>query len=375
MKMPNDAPVKKVAVIDVTDLYHPHQDEGDNFDIIAPYALPEIDLRAVILDCTQPFRQPVALDAGEGLFPDDRGPRDPGFIPVLQLNYIFNRNVPCAVGPFSPMKSPADPMVNVPGFQQQGIELILRTLRESKELVHIMTFSSVRSVAAAYNRDPQLFKDKLALISMSAGASGSDFLEWNVALDRHAVVCLLRSDLPIAIFPDASAHNQDPQQRPMGNAFSYDPHNTYWSIPNLHFIKGMHPRLRRYLDFAFGRVTRMDFLRAMDEDFPENFNEARYNEIYRIWETALWIIRSGRRLVRRADGNCRIIPPSEMIASDVELPNELRPCEVTVRDDGIYSFKETSTPGNRWVYYRGDPKENEAALREALPALYQSFRP
>ena len=347
-------PARKVPVIDVTDLYHPHQDEGDNFDILAAFALPEIDLRAVILDCTEPFRQPIAHNPGEGLWPDARGPRDPGFIPVWQLNYIFNRNVPCAVGPFTRMKSPSDPMDDVPGFQQQGIELILRTLKESEEPVHIMTFSSVRAVAAAYNRAPQLFKEKVALISMSAGASGSNFLEWNVALDRLAVVRLLRSDLPIAIFPDASAENQLPDQDPMGNAFSYDSHNTFWKLLNLHFFKGMEPRLRRYLHFAFGRVDRMDFLRAMDEDFPEDFNAERYNTKYNIWETALWIMRTGRRLVRRADGTHRIIPPAEMLPSDVELPNELRPCEVTVRDNGIYAFKETSQTTNRWVYYRGD---------------------
>ena len=40
---------KRVPVIDITDLYHPYQDPGDNFDLIAAYALPEIDLRAVIL--------------------------------------------------------------------------------------------------------------------------------------------------------------------------------------------------------------------------------------------------------------------------------------------------------------------------------------
>ena len=78
----------RIPVIDVTDLYPPHQDVGDNFDLITAYALPELDLRAVVLDCTEPFRQPVAKDPGPGLFPDPNGPREPGFIPVLQLNYI-----------------------------------------------------------------------------------------------------------------------------------------------------------------------------------------------------------------------------------------------------------------------------------------------
>ncbi len=364
----------RLPVIDVTDLYHPHQDEGDNFDILAAYALPEIDLRAVVLDCTEPFRQPVALDPGPGLWPDPRGPRDPGFIPILQLNYIFNRNVPCGVGPFTRMTSPADRMEGVPGFQQQGIELILRTLEASAEPVQINIFSSARAVAAAYNRAPDLCRKKIRLISLCAGASGSDFLEWNVALDRHAIVCLLRSDLPIAIFSDASGENQDPQN-PMGNAFSYDPHNTYWRMPDLQFIRGMEPRLRRYLDYAFGRCQRIDFLRCMDEDLPAELTEARYRDVYRIWETAVWIHASGRKLVRRSDGTHRILPPAEVDGSDVELPNRLLPCKVDVRDDGIYRVAETPVTDNRWFYDRGDPWENERALRDAMPALYQSFRP
>ena len=111
---------KRVPLIDVTDLYHPHQDVGDNFDILAAYALPELDLRAVILDCTEPFRQPVAKDPGPGLFPDARGPREPGFIPVWQLNSIFGRNIPCATIPFNRMKAVDDKMLDAPPFPQQG---------------------------------------------------------------------------------------------------------------------------------------------------------------------------------------------------------------------------------------------------------------
>ena len=55
-------------------------------------------------------------------------------------------------------------------------------------------------------------------------------------------------------------------------------------------------------------------------------------------------------------------------------PEQLRPCEIRVRDDSIYEFRETTQPTNFSVYYRGDPRENEAALREALPALYLSFQ-
>lgn len=85
-------------MIDVTDLYLPASDWGDNFDLVTAYGLPEIDLKAVILDITQTERKAWT--------------RDPGFIEVEQLNYIFDRNVPFAVGPFEKMRSLDDKMLD-----------------------------------------------------------------------------------------------------------------------------------------------------------------------------------------------------------------------------------------------------------------------
>jgi hypothetical protein len=365
-----------IPLIDVTDLYHPPQDVGDNFDILAAYALPELDLRAVILDCTEPFRQPVAKNPGAGLAEDRRGPREPGFIPVLQLNSIFGRNVPCATIPFTGMKSVDDKMLDAPPFQQQGIELILRTLREAAEPVHIASFGSARAIAVAYNREPELFRKKLARLHLCAGGSSPaapGYIEWNVALDPLAIVCLLRSKLPIALYPDAANNAKDKGYNVFSPAFSYDEHNTYWKLPDLRFISQMHAPLRRYLEYAFNRSSRVDFLRAMEVDDPP-LDEKLLSKEHYVWETAVWICVSGRRLVKRADGTHRIVPASEVQPTDRVLPNELRPCEVTVRDDGIYEFRETQRPTNFSVYYRGDPRENEAALREALPALYTSFK-
>jgi hypothetical protein len=95
---------------------------------------------------------------------------------------------------------------------------------------------------------------------------------------------------------------------------------------------------------------------------------------HHVWETGVWICISGRCLVHRQDGTYRIVAAEDVTPNDTRLPNELRPCAVTVRDDGVYEFRETSAPSNFSVYYRGDPRENEAALREALPALYRSFQ-
>ncbi len=352
----------KTPVIDVTDLYHPHQDCGDNMDIVTAYALREVDLKAVILDCTGQFRKPVC-DHPNPQLRDNRGPREPGFIPMIQLNYLFNRGVPFAVGPFGSMKSPDDRMLDAPGFQQQGVELILKTLKESPEKIELLVFGSARAVAVAYNRDPDLFKAKLKMLHLCAGASSPDFQEWNVALEPHAIVCLLRSSLPIAIYPCATKDGP----------LAYGPNNGYWKLPDLRFIEKMNPRLRSYLAYAFERSSRIDFLRALDEDPAANLLESMYRKPHHVWETCVWIRVANCRLVRRVDGTHRIVPAANVVATDTVLPNELRACRVKVNENGRFSFEFTTATSNFLIYDRGDAMANEKALREALPALYQSF--
>ncbi|HOX59240.1 MAG TPA: hypothetical protein P5205_18650 [Candidatus Paceibacterota bacterium] len=364
--LPFDLParsMKPVSVINVTDLYHPPQDPGDNLDLIAAYALPEIELKAVILDVSEAFRRPVARHPGLG---EDRdGPREGGFIPVIQLNSIFGRNVPCAVGPYRMMKSPQDKMLDTPAFQQAGIRLLLKTLSENPEPVTIVSFGSARPIAAAFNRDPALFRRKVSRIHLSAGASEPGYLEWNVLLDTNAMVCLLRSTLPIALYPCATKEGP----------FAYGPNNSYWQLPDLRFVERMAPPLRRYLAYAIGRSTRVDFLGALEEDPPAAVMRETLERRHNVWETAIWLNVSGRSLVRRSDGSARILRRQDLQPTDAVLPNAILPCRVEVREDGQFTIQRTPKPTNRWVYERGDPRENERALREALPAWYETINP
>ena len=200
-----EEPAKKIPLINTTDLYFPGQDIGDNFDIIAAYALEEIDLRAVIFDVTQDYR----LENGVG--------RDMGIIPVTQLNYIFDRTVPAAPSPFTRMRSTTG--------------------------------------------DPDLLRKKVNLLHLSIGASAPVDVEWNVALNPHAFVTVLRSGLPIALYPCGAGNLNGGIA-----AFSYDSNNGYWQLANLNFISQMDSPIRRYLEFAFSRSKRADFLRAMETD-------------------------------------------------------------------------------------------------------------
>jgi pyrimidine-specific ribonucleoside hydrolase len=363
----------KIPVVVITDLYHPAQDVGDNFDLITAYALPQIDLKAVILDCTAPFREPLAKDIGEGLYPDPNGPREPGFIPVMQLNYIFDRNIPVAVGPFNPMQKTNDKMLALPEFQQNGIALLIQTLEDSPQPIHIVSFGSARVLAVAYNRESDLFRQKVERIHISAGASAPDFLEWNVALDQIAIKTLLCSDLPIALYPCAAGTANAMGYGNYHHSFSYDEHNTFFKLPDLKFINKMDKKLQRYLAYAFNESERNDFLRAMENDSILTNPLPDYAYEHYVWETSIWLNVARLDIVCDKTGRYKVVPKHMNDHADDLIINELIPCTIQLVKNG-YTFSKTNQPTNFSIFNRVDPKRYEKAMQHILPDMYCSFQ-
>ena len=364
---------KKIPVVVITDLYHPYQDPGDNLDLINAFALPEVELRAVILDITDAFRKKVGDHPT--LWKDPRGPREAGIIPLEQLNYIFNRQVPYAVGPMSLMLSETDKMPNLPAFEEKGIKLLLQVLRESNEPIEVLSFGSARLLAVAYNREPALIKEKISKIHLSAGTAtdnhkmgtdqGANAIpggEWNVALDVFAFTRLLRSDLPIELYPCAG----------VDGGFVKDPNDTYWRLPDVSFISGMHPKLQRYIDYAFAQELNYDFLKIFDNTEAPALRFDKYPQPFHFWETAIWMNVTKREIVYSAKGQYELLPPSAIKSGDKIVPYQMRPCKLEVRDDGRFKFTYTQTSNIR-IYYREDPELNEKALQQAAPALWRSY--
>ena len=352
-------------VILISDLYYPGQDVGDNFDVVTPFALDRINLQGIIFDITQRFRREADVRAAA---------REPGFIPVTQLNFAFGRNVPCACSPFTPMRSPDDRMEDLPNFQQTGFELFFRLLRESKRPVEVISTGSCRLLAAAYNRNPELMRRKIAAIHLSAGASSDTFREWNIDLDTMAAYRLLTSDLRINLYPCATADGP----------FDKGENNTFWSLDKLDFVLEMEPMLRNYIVFAFLHKNRTDYLSYLENPLPPE-DEAAFRD-YRIdrwfgsggchyiWETSLWQQAAGLALVQQAGGAWQLIPREQAAPNDRIFDEGLRPVTVTATPDGLFCFTPTNGPGNFNIYYRSSPELHQQALREALPALYKSYR-
>ena len=369
---------QKTPVIVITDLYHPYQDPGDNMDLIMGFGLPDVDLKAVLLDITDAFRKDTADHPT--LWKDPRGPREAGIIPVEQLNYIFNKKVPYAVGPLSMMKSEEDKMESLSGYEQDAIELLMNVLENSNEPIEVLSFGSARILAVAYNRNPGLMKKKINKIHLSAGTAsknhelGSDIGanmipggEWNVALDVFAFTRILKSDLPVAIYPCAGKDG----------GFIKDPNDTYWRLPDMGFTQKMNPQLRRYLDFAFNQKLQHDFLRAMDTEYPVDIDVDRYPKPFHVWESAIWLKATQREIICTPEGKYRTIKKNKVQKSDRVISNELRACNLDeIRDDGRFQFSYCKkSSNNKEIYYRQNMDENEKALQQVIPELYISISP
>lgn len=216
-----------IPVIYSTDLMHPHVDPDDHFDLACLYALPEADVRAIILD--------------QG---SDQAQR-PGFKPVWQMNYLTGRHVPAAIGLRDKLKTPDDHALDQPAEYQNGVNLILQTLQDARERVAIQFVGSARDVVAAYNREPELFRQKVRSIHGFIGeGSVPAHREWNVNLDPQAFVGLMRADLPFYWIPCFD-----------GGAWANQGHASFWRITHGQVLAKTAPPLQRYFLYMLRHAT------------------------------------------------------------------------------------------------------------------------
>ena len=122
----------------------------------------------------------------------------------------------------------------------------------------------------------------------------ADFMEWNVILDPHAIVRLLRSDLPIAIYPAA------PKKRLLSPTVRT---TVIGSCRNLQFIKEMSPPLRAYLAYAMSNANRSTSCERAKGSRPRPCSRRSPGKPHNVWENAVWLHITGRKMVRRRDGH------------------------------------------------------------------------
>ena len=341
----------RIPLVHVTDLYHPPQDPDDHLDLATILALPEYDLRGVVLDVTRKFL--VAKPAGWDIA------RDPGYAPVAQIAHLTGRAIPVAMGPIDPLTGPGDTARERSRSEQGGIELLLEVLANSAEPVTISAVGSARVLAAAFNREPELMRAKTHRVLLNIGATGGVKREWNVALDPVAYVALWRSGLPIDWFPCATDRS------------AFDPaagRGTYWKCKHADLFAEIPEGLRAWIGYAFSGSSRGDIVGALAESGRGAEWEAVLAGERNMWATISLAMGAGRVLAR-TDAGWRFVPAGTVDATE-GWPCRLDPIAATIDDDANVTWSETVSSGFR-LFGREPGAAFGGAMTEALNALWR----
>jgi len=343
-------PKARIPLVHITDLYHPPQDPDDHIDLATIVALPEYDLRGVILDITEKFL--VAAPAGFDIR------RDPGFIPVVQMAYLLGETIPVAAGPTSPLTTPHDDVSNRDRREQAGVKLLLEILEQSTEQVVVTSVGSARVLTAAFNRHPELMRSKIRAVLLNAGSTAGSKREWNVGLDPEAYIGLWRSGLPIHWFPcgtERSAFNPDHER------------GTYWKTTHAALFRHLTPPLKAWFYYALSRDPRGDIIHALsDEPSATTWNQI-LNQERNLWATASLVMGAGRLLARTVDG-WRFLPATSSSASEV-WQWRLDPVSASIDDRAEVQWELAADQGNALLFGRERRAGFGEAMAEALGTL------
>jgi hypothetical protein len=297
-----------VPVIYTTDLFHPHGDMDDQVDLAVLYALRDIDVRLIVLDNHEAQAE------------------RPGNIPVRQMNHIAKRELKPVVGLSHKLKSPEDTALDQDSAGQQGVESILDVLQNSPTKVTIVTVGSLRDVAAAYNRAPELFREKIGKVMIFAGeASRQAFRETNVKLDQNAFARMMMSGLPIYWMPCFD-----------GGRWTNDGNSTYWLTRYGDILSQVSDPLVNYLIYSAKRSGEepIAFLgREVDKQFLSRFQKLKRN----LWGAAAFLAINDRVIVQEGR-SFRIM--SVQKAPEEQVLFAFEPVHVLVSEEGVVSYTE-----------------------------------
>jgi hypothetical protein len=331
-----------VPVIYCTDLFHPHEDPDDHFDLATVFAMPELDIKGIVLD--QGARQL----------------RTPGRIPVSQMNQITGRKVPAEIGLAEPLKQPNDKGLDQPAQFQKAVELILTVVRASPKPVRIAAVGSLRDVVAAFNREPGLFRTNVAMILAFIGeASDPAHREYNVGLDPQAFIGLMRSGLPVYWVPCFD-----------GGVWQNRGHASFWKAKHQVLLQNAAPELIQYFIYALEK-EKADPLPFLSTPVDPARQARLFAGTRNLWCTAIFGVMSGRDFI--CDGtNSRSVPPQAGRAPTLAPRNDLfgfAEVEVSVSDTAVVRYGPSAESKKVMRFEVRDPAHYAEGVTQITAAL------
>ena len=333
------------ALLHQTDLFRPHNDPDDHWDLACVFALAVkglVPLAGVLID--HPPGPPILNHAS-----------DPDVAAVAQLSYLSGLSPPVGVGSPHLFSTRGDFKSST---APSGVQFILRTLRESPVPVAIGMVGSARDVAEAIVREPGLFAEKCARIYLSAGNGHPDrtkvpSLEWNAAIDPPAFAQIFRAPCPVYWMAclDDEDRFASMESRTYASHFRFRQGEILSTLPQ---------PLQNFFGFMFEKRASSFWLHALREDFANTLGVQ--HDLHRMmYSTAIYFDVAGHGVT--TSGEMR--PQSEQRTDWVY---QFQPTTIDCRDDGHLQWK----PGgdsNRKMFHILNTAAYPTAMTRAMKHL------
>ena len=313
--------------IHVTDLYHPHMDPDDHWDLLTVYALAamgRLDLRGVVVD--------HPLNAYSG---------DPAIAAVAQLNHLTGLSVPVAVGSPLPYAAPEGTRAAAPRSDRSAQALIHRILRDSAEPVAIAAIGACRDVALAAREEPELFAAKCRRVAICAGTGSTRPEDWanrdyNVQLDPPAYGAIFSMACPVYWFPVQETH--------VNYALRVETYGTYWWFQHKEVLGRLAAEVQSYLLYAMTRQADQKWLDYLRRG-PDPVALEQIGELHRnMWCTALFLHLAGLHAL--TDG--------ALVPLDQQDPQQtmytLEPIRIEADDAGVRHWVADPDSTDRFIF-------------------------
>ena len=348
------AQTDRVTLIYSSDLYWPPDDPDDYFDLATLFSFNEIDVRGIILDQQLYNKRPQS----EGT----------GAVPLRQIFRIVGRTSAYEVGLRTPLRSINDQCLDQDPICQKGVEMLIEALDKSDSPGVLLTVGTLRDIAAAYNRSPKLFREKVSRVYVNAGIYGfpQGRFDVNLEKDRNAFVALMRSGLAIYWAP----------------CFGEDNFETLWQLDQRSVLETASADLQNYFLYAFSKgAGKLDPLADQDIADPVEFlkrplNPKEMEKVYAMtrsmWSTVTFLDAAGLRIFRdRQEGYTASRQPVGSFTHEIR-PYSFRKMNISIDDQGRVP---AGIRGDIEVHvlHQDDPDHYRKALKDILKRRFSGF--
>lgn len=343
-----------VKLIYSSDLYFPPDDPDDYFDLATLMTTPGIEVLGIILDQQLFDRRPES----EGT----------GAVPLRQMFEITGRRAPYSIGLRHPLRTIDDQGLDQEPSSQKGVEMILDLLEKAEGKVIFLTVGTMRDAAAAFNRNPGLFREKISRLYMNTGIYGfpRGRIDVNLEKDRNAFLAIMKSGLPVY----------------WAACFGENNYETYWQADQRMMLEGATMGVQNYFLYAFSKGTGKigaaagmaiaDPVEFLQRPLEQEETAKMYNMTRNMWSTVTFLDAAGLNIYRNERGE--YITSHEPVGDFTRevKPYSFKRLKVFIDDQGrVHADK----PGNIEVsvIHKEDVDEYRNALVSLLKKRFSGY--